>query len=64
MMNMRRFAKILLPIGLAGAGGTGVWWLVEGGPNYGPQIVYLAFSFWVFVVLGALATLKLTQRRT
>ena len=64
MTNMRRLAKILLPIGLAGAGGTGLWWIVEGGPNYGPPIVYLAFSLWVVVVLGALATLKLTRSRS
>ena len=58
---MRRIAKILLPIGIAGAGATGLWWILEGGPNYGPRIVYLAFSLWVFVVLFALTTLKLTR---
>lgn len=63
-MTMRRVAKTLLPIGIAGAGATGLWWLVEGGPNYGPPIIYLAFSGWVFVVLTALAMLALTRKRT
>ena len=58
---MKRIAKILLPIGIAGAGATGLWWLAEGGPNYGPPIVYAAFSFWVFVVLSSLAMLKLSR---
>ncbi len=61
---MRRIAKILLPVGIAGSGATGLWWLLEGGPNYGPPIIYAAFSFWVFVVLSALAMLALTRSRT
>ncbi len=60
---MKRIAKILLPIGIAGAGATGAWWLAEGGPNYGPPIVYVAFSFWVLVVLSSLAMLKLSRTR-
>ncbi len=63
-MIMRRIAKILLPFGIAGAGATGLWWLVEGGPNYGPPVVYLAFSAFVFVVLIALAMLALERSRT
>ena len=63
-MITRRIAKILLPIGIAGAGATGAWWLAEGGPNYGPPIVYIAFSCWVFVVLFALAMLKLKRPQT
>jgi len=63
-MMIRRIAKILLPIGIAGAGATGLWWLVEGGPNYGPPIVHIAFSAWVFVVLSALAMLALSRSRT
>ena len=58
---MKRIAKILLPIGIAGAGATGLWWLAEGGPNYGPPIIYTAFSFWVFVVLSSLLMLKLSR---
>ncbi len=60
---MRRIAKILLPFGIAGAGATGLWWLAEGGPNYGPPAVYLAFSSFVFVVLSALVMLKLDRSR-
>ncbi len=60
-MIIRRIAKIQLPIGIAGAGATGLWWLLQGGPNYGPPIVYLAFSFWVFVVLSALVMLRLDR---
>ena len=63
-MTLRRLAKILLPVGIAGAGATGLWWLLEGGPNYGPPIVYVAFSGWVFVVLSALAMLALGRPRT
>ncbi len=61
---IRRLAKILLPIGIAGAGTTGLWWLLAGGPNYGPPGVYVAFSAWVFLVLSALAMLKLSRSRT
>ena len=63
-MTTRRLAKSLLPIGIAGAGATGLWWLAAGGPNYGPPIVYVAFSCWVFVVLSALVMLKLKRPQT
>lgn len=64
VMNLRSLSKVLLVGGIAGAGGTGIWWLASGGPNAGSPAVYAAFSAWVFVVLSGLAMNKLATRTT